>query len=45
MNAWLDQHIKSIELAVSSIGETIGNVIDMIVNLVSKAFGIVSDVV
>lgn len=45
LNAWLDQHIKSIELAVSSIGETIGNVIDMIVNLVSKAFGIVSDVV
>jgi|GEM_PF-3068498 hypothetical protein len=41
MNAWLDQHIKSIELAITSIGETIGNVIDMIVDTVSEALSIV----
>ena len=41
MNAWLDEHIKSIELAVSAVGETVGNVIDMIVDTVSEALSIV----
>ena len=41
MNAWLDEHIKSIELTVSAVGETIGNVIDMIVDTVSEALSIV----
>lgn len=44
MNAWLDEHIKSIELAVSAVGETIGNVIDMIVDTVSEALSIVWDI-
>lgn len=44
MNGWLDQHINSIKLAVSSVGETIGNVIDMLVGNLSVTLEIVSDI-
>lgn len=44
MNGWLDQHIKSIELAITSIGETIGNVFDMVVDNVSVTLEIISDI-
>ena len=40
MNAWLDDHIESIEMAVSAVGEMIGNVI----SIVTDAFSIVWDI-
>lgn len=44
MNGWLDQHIKSIELAVTSVGETIGDIFDMVVDNVSVTLEIISDI-
>lgn len=44
MNGWLDQHIKSIELAVTSVGETIGDIFDMLVDNVSVTLEIISDI-
>lgn len=44
MNGWLDKHIQSIKLAVTSVGETIGNIFDMLVNNVSVNLEIVSDI-
>lgn len=44
MNAWLDAHIESIEMAVSSIGEMIGNAISTITDAFAEAFSIVWDI-
>ena len=41
MNAWLDDHIESIEMAVSAVGEMIGNVISTITDAFAEAFSIV----
>ena len=44
INAWLDDHIESIELAVSAIGEMIGNLISTITDSFSQAFSIIWDI-
>ena len=44
MNAWLDDHIESIEMAVSAVGEIIGNVISTITDAFAEAFSIVWDI-
>lgn len=44
MNAWLDDHIESIEMAVSAVGEMIGNVISTVTDAFAEAFSIVWDI-
>lgn len=44
MNAWLGDHIESIEMAVSAVGEMIGNVISTITDAFAEAFSIVWDI-